>query len=196
MGGVLLRIDRPPLAEALADRGIALWQSGTPEAVIAPLDDWQAIAGGAPAFVLTRDEAEAIAAIDAGADDATPYATNDALIAARLASWLRWRAAALQVGPLTIDSLRRSATRDGRDLGLLPREFALLAYLATRVGSVVTRADLLHDVWGLRFDPGTNVVQVHVARLRARLDRGFDWPMLLTERGRGYRLVAAGGEAG
>ncbi|MES2096716.1 MAG: winged helix-turn-helix domain-containing protein [Pseudomonadota bacterium] len=191
MGGVLLGVDRPPLAKALAARGVALWRGGTPDAVIAPLEGWLAMARGAPAFVLTGDEAEAVAAIDAGADDATPYATTDALIAARLASWLQRRSGLLTVGPLTIDLVRRSATRDGRDLALLPREFALLAFLATRGGTVVGQADLLNHVWGLRFDPGTNVVQVHVARLRARLDRGFDWPMLLTERGLGYRLVAA-----
>jgi two-component system OmpR family response regulator len=190
MGGVLLAIDRPPLAMALAARGVTLWRSGTPDAVIVPLEGWRAMAGGAPAFVLTPDEAQAVAAIDAGADDATPYATADALIAARLASWLQWRAGVLTVGPLVIDLVRRSAARDGRDLALLPREFAVLAYLAARAGAVVTQADLLHDVWGLRFDPGTNVVQVHISRLRARLDRGFAVPMLITKKGVGYCLVA------
>ena len=95
----------------------------------------------------------------------------------------------LQVGPLTIDPLARRATRDGRALALLPREYAVLVHLARHADAVVTRADLRTAVWGRDFDPGTNVIEVHISRVRAQLDRGAA-PMLLTERGRGYRLVS------
>ena len=72
---------------------------------------------------------------------------------------------------------------------MLPREYELLVHLAERADQVVSRRALLDAVWGLRNDPGTNVVQVHVSRLRAKLDRGQPQPMLLSERGKGYRLA-------
>lgn len=190
MGGVLIRIDRPPLAAALAARGVMLWRDGTPDAVIAAAPDWRRVARGAPAFVLAANDEEAAAAIDAGADDAAPYWTADALIAARLAAWLRRRPGTIRVGGLALDPITRSATRDGRALDLLPREFALLLHLARQPGRVVATADLLREIWQLGFDPGTNVVQVHVSRLRAKLDRGFAHPMLRTEKRVGYCLVA------
>ena len=193
MGGVLIGIDRPPLAAALAARGVALWRDGAPDAVVAAAPDWRRVARGAPAFVLAANDEEAAAAIDAGAEDAAPHATADALIAARLAAWLRRRPGTIRVGGLTLDPLARTAARDGRALALLPREFALLAYLARHAGSVVATAELLRDIWQLGFDPGTNVVQVHVSRLRAKLDRGFAHPMLRTEKRVGYCLVAPPG---
>lgn len=193
MGGVLIRIDRPPLAAALTARGVSLWRDGTPDAVVAAAADWQRVARGAPAFVLAANDEEAAAAIDAGADDATPHATADALIAARLAAWLRRRPGTVRVGGLSLDPLARTATRDGRPLGLLPREFSLLLHLAQHAGDVVATADLLREVWQLGFDPGTNVLQVHVSRLRAKLDRGFAHPMLRTEKRVGYCLVVPPG---
>lgn len=80
--------------------------------------------------------------------------------------------------------------RAGRPIALLPREYALLLYLARAGGRCVGRAELLAAIWRLRFDPGTNVIEVHVSRLRAKLDRGFACPMLHTEKGRGYQLTA------
>lgn len=192
MAGVLIGVDRPPLAAALTVRGVPLWQNGVPDAVVTTAEHWRDIVPGARALVLTRDEAEAAAAIDAGADDAMPLATADALIAARVAAWHR-RPDRVTVGDLVIGLSDRRVTRGGRDLPLLPREYALLLHLARHAGKVVGRGDLLREIWGLRFDPGTNVVQVHVSRLRARLDRGFDRPMLITVKRIGYCLVAAPG---
>lgn len=95
----------------------------------------------------------------------------------------------LRLGALEIDLIEREAWREGRTLGLLQREFELLHLLARRSGRPQSRETLLREIWRLGFDPGTNVVEVHVSRLRAKLDRGFDWPMLQTVRGAGYRLV-------
>ncbi|AQR75923.1 hypothetical protein BXU08_14605 [Sphingomonas sp. LM7] len=127
-------------------------------------------------------------ALDAGADDAVTLPACAGEIAARLAARLRGRAPAVEVGGLRIDPVERRVEREGRAVALLPREYALLLHLARAAGRCVGRAELLEAVWGLRFDPGTNVVEVHVSRLRAKLDRGFAAPMLVTERGRGYRL--------
>lgn len=128
-------------------------------------------------------------AIDAGADDAVDGRAGPEEIAARLAALTRARNNRIGVGDLVIDRIQRSAQRAGRPIDLLPREYALLVHLAERAGQVVSRRALLDAVWGLRIDPGTNVVQVHVSRLRAKLDRGQPQPMLLSERGKGYRLA-------
>uniref|UniRef100_UPI003A846C42 winged helix-turn-helix domain-containing protein n=1 Tax=Sphingomonas sp. GlSt437 TaxID=3389970 RepID=UPI003A846C42 len=93
------------------------------------------------------------------------------------------------VGPIRIDRLAQRVTREGQPIALLPREYRLLRYLAEQAGRPVGRGELLRQVWNLPFDPGTNVVEVHVSRLRARLDRGFAEPVLRTEKGRGYMLV-------
>lgn len=145
--------------------------------------------------VVDGDDRAVTLALDAGAHDAVPAAASDALIAARLAALLRRSlgVATVQVGPLMIDRADRSVTRDGRPLGLLPREYAVLLYLAERVDMVVPRETLRKAVWNMAFHPGTNVIEVHVSRLRAKLDRSFDQPMLLTEKGVGYRLVALDG---
>ena len=128
-------------------------------------------------------------ALDAGADDAVDGRAGPEEIAARLAALTRPPASRIGVGDLVIDRIQRSAQRAGRPIDLLPREYALLVHLAERAGQVVSRRALLDAVWGLRIDPGTNVVQVHVSRLRAKLDRGQPQPMLLSERGKGYRLA-------
>jgi len=140
--------------------------------------------------VVDGDDRAVTQALDAGAHDAVPAAASDALIAARLAALLRRSGtlATLRIGPLTIDRAERTATRNGRALGLLPREYAVLLFLAGQVGGVVPRATLRKAVWNMDFHPGTNVMEVHVSRLRAKLDRGFA-PMLLTEKGVGYRLI-------
>lgn len=111
------------------------------------------------------------------------------LEAAARARGLRLVPLSIAVGPLSIDPVERRVTRSGRPIALLPREYALLLHLARAEGRRVSRAELLAAVWGLGFDPGTNVVEVHVSRLRAKLDRGFDAPLLHTEKGRGYYLV-------
>lgn len=142
-------------------------------------------------LVVAGDEAALVSALDAGADDAVAAHASAAQIAARLAALLRRPAppAIERFGSLTIDRLERRVTRGGRDLALLPREYAVLLQLVRHAGTVVSRAMLRAAVWGSDFDPGTNVIEVHVSRLRGKLDRDFAVPMLRTEKGRGYRLV-------
>ena len=93
-----------------------------------------------------------------------------------------------RAGDLELDPRRRTVTRAGEPIRLLPREFALLEYLMRHRGQVVTRTMLLENVWDYHFDPQTNVVDVHVSRLRAKVDRPFAEPLIETVRGVGYRL--------
>jgi len=198
------QVDRAGLEPALAARGIEALPIET-----APDDGCSAILCGralpprervacwrrrwtGPLVLLAADQTDAVALLDAGADDAIVAEACDALIAARVAALLRraGEGCVLHLGGLTIDPVERRVTREGRAIDLLPREYALLLHLARHAGAVRTRRELLADLWGLDFDPGTNVVEVHVSRLRAKLDRGFAAPMLHTEKGRGYRLVA------
>ena len=97
---------------------------------------------------------------------------------------------ALRIGPLELDLLSRVVTREGRVIELLPREFRLLEYLMRHAGQVITRSMLLENVWDYHFDPQTNVIDVHISRLRSKLDKGYAAPMLHTVRGAGYRLQA------
>jgi two-component system OmpR family response regulator len=94
----------------------------------------------------------------------------------------------LSVGPLQLDLLTRVVTRDGKVIELLPREFRLLEYLMRHADQVITRTMLLEHVWDYNFDPQTNVIDVHISRLRSKIDKGFDTPMLQTVRGAGYSL--------
>lgn len=96
----------------------------------------------------------------------------------------------LSVGPLELDLLTRVVTREGRIIELLPREFRLLEYLMRHADQVITRTMLLENVWDYHFDPQTNVIDVHISRLRSKIDKGFDTPMLHTVRGAGYCLKA------
>lgn len=130
-----------------------------------------------------------------GGDDylTKPYAFSELL--ARVEALGR-RAAAnapatrLEVGDLVMDLLTRTVRRAGKPIDLLPREFQLLEYLMRHAGSVVTRTMLLEGVWDYHFDPQTNVIDVHIARLRQKVDRDFDPPMIHTIRGAGYCLRA------
>jgi two-component system OmpR family response regulator len=97
----------------------------------------------------------------------------------------------LTVGDLRLDLVSRVATRDGRVIELRPREFTLLEYLMRNAGRVVSKTMILSHVWDYSFDPGTNVVDVLVFRLREKIDRGFDQKLLHTVRGAGYVLKAA-----
>lgn len=94
----------------------------------------------------------------------------------------------LKVADLEVDLLSRRVARSGRTIDLQPREFGLLEYLMRNSGRVVTRTMLLEQVWGYHFDPQTNVIDVHISRLRGKIDRGFDTPLLHTVRGAGYCL--------
>ncbi len=98
----------------------------------------------------------------------------------------------LSVGDLEMDLLTRRVRRAGKTIDLQPREFRLLEYLMQHGGQVVTRTMLLEKVWDYHFDPQTNVIDVHVSRLRSKIDKGFDPPLLHTVRGVGYVLRVPG----
>jgi len=98
----------------------------------------------------------------------------------------------LRVGDLEMNLLTREVTRAGRHIHIQPREFRLLEYLMRHEGQVVTRTMLLENVWDYHFDPQTNVIDVHVSRLRAKIDKEFDEPLLQTVRGAGYVMRASG----
>jgi two-component system OmpR family response regulator len=94
------------------------------------------------------------------------------------------------VGDLEVDLLKRSVRRDGDVVDLQPREFSLLAFMMQRAGQVVTRTMLLEGVWDFHFDPKTNIIETHVSRLRAKLDRGRKQTLIHTVRGAGYTIHA------
>lgn len=94
----------------------------------------------------------------------------------------------LRVGDLTLDLARRHVERAGKELALTQKEYLLLEYLARNANRVVSKSRLLEQVWGLDFDPGSNVVEVYLYQLRKKLDKGFDVPMLETMVGAGYKL--------
>jgi two-component system OmpR family response regulator len=96
----------------------------------------------------------------------------------------------LTVGDLEMDLLARTVRRSGREIDLKPREFSLLEYLMRNAGRVITRTMLLEHVWDYHFDPQTNVIDVHISRLRQKIDRGFETELLQTVRGAGYTLRA------
>ena len=130
----------------------------------------------------------------AGGDDylAKPYAFAELLarveILGRRTNTGPSEATVLRVGPLELDRLAHKLTRAGRDIPLQPREFRLLEYLMKHAGQVVTRTMLLEQVWDYHFDPQTNVIDVHMSRLRAKIDKGADAPLLHTIRGAGYMI--------
>ena len=94
----------------------------------------------------------------------------------------------LRVEDLHMDLLGNQVARAGQVIQLQPREYKLLEFLMRHAGQVVTRAMLLEQVWGYHFDPQTNVIDVHISRLRQKIDREFEVPLLETVRGAGYRL--------
>jgi two-component system, OmpR family, response regulator len=133
--------------------------------------------------------------LKAGGDDylTKPYAfvellaRIDALMRRRHPSGVKTK---LQVGDLELDLLTRDANRATTNIDLQPREFRLLEYLMRHAGQVVTRTMLLESVWEYHFDPQTNVIDVHISRLRAKIDKGFETPLLHTVRGAGYMIRA------
>ncbi len=133
----------------------------------------------------------------AGGDDylPKPYAFSELL--ARVEVLSRRRAAAASAEPtlyrvadLELDRLARRVTRGAEEIALQPREFRLLEYLMRNAGQVVTRTMLLENVWDYHFDPQTNVIDVHISRLRSKIDKGQAMPLLQTVRGAGYALRA------
>jgi len=131
--------------------------------------------------------------LNAGGDDylVKPFAVTELLARVHaLARRLSAPETVLRVGGLELDLIRRTATRDGRAIDLQPREFKLLECLMRHAGRVVTRTMLLEMVWDFHFDPKTNIVETHVSRLRAKIDREFEIDLIHTVRGAGYSLRA------
>ena len=95
-------------------------------------------------------------------------------------------ATSLSVGDLEVDLLSRTVVRGGKRIELLAQEFKILEYLMRHAGEIVTRTMLLEKVWDFHFDPKTNIVETHISRLRSKIDKGFEKPLLHTVRGAGY----------
>ena len=149
-----------------------------------------------PALILSAlaQVDDRVKGLRAGGDDylPKPYAFSELL--ARVEVLARRRGApsseptTYRVGDLDLDRLAHRVTRGGTEILLQPREFRLLEYLMKHAGQVVTRTMLLENVWDYHFDPQTNVIDVHVSRLRAKVDKGFEHPMIHTIRGAGYMV--------
>ena len=135
---------------------------------------------------------ERVEGLKSGADDylPKPYAFSELL--ARVEALLRrgkeTPTKILQIADLKINLENYTVTRGGKKIELKPTEFKLLVYLVRHRGQVVTRTMLLENVWGYNFDPQTNVVDVHVSRIRAKIDKGFDKQLIKTIRGIGYKI--------
>jgi len=152
-----------------------------------------------PALVLSAlgEVDDRVKGLHAGGDDylVKPFAFSELL--ARLEALVRRAKSTgnhndtmLSLADLEVDLLKREVRRNGRKIDLQPREFQLLEFLLRHQGQVVTRTMLLEGVWNYHFDPQTNVIDVHISRLRGKIDKGFDKPLLHTVRGAGYRLSA------
>lgn len=157
----------------------------------------RATANHVPALFLTTMAGidDRVEGLEAGADDylVKPFAFAELL--ARLGALARRPPVSdvqttLQIGDLAMDLLKRVVARAGRPIDLQPQEFKLLEYLMRSDGRVVTRTMLLEHVWDFHFDPQTSVVETHISRLRAKIDKGFDTELLKTVRGAGYSLRA------
>jgi len=150
----------------------------------------------APVLILSarRSVDDRVRGLEQGGDDylTKPFALAELL--ARLRNLLKRNSPAgndanrLRVLDLELDLLRREATRSGRVLQLTPQEFVLLEYLCRNAGRVVTRSMILDKVWGMRIQPDTNVVDVHIYRLRGKVDGNGQQPLIRTLRGVGYVL--------
>lgn len=186
------------------ERGLALARQGDYDVLIIDrllpdldglsiIENLRASGNQIPALFLTSmDEiSDKIDGLEAGCDDymTKPFAFEELL--ARLKVLVKrnnnkGEVTVIETLGLRIDKVARTVERDGRSIHLQPREFDLLACLVSNKGKPITREMLLHEVWGLDFDPKTNIVDVHISRLRAKLDKGFDRQVINTVRGRGY----------
>ena len=166
-------LDGLSLVKQLRERGI-----GTPVLMISALGDVD----------------ERVRGLRAGGDDylTKPFAPDE--MAARIEVLLRRHQqqhpaqTRLRAADLELDRITRTARRGARELALLPTEYRLLEFLMRYPGQVLTRAMIFESVWGLRFDPGTNLIDVHIARLRRKVDNEGEVPLIRTVRGSGYRL--------
>jgi two-component system copper resistance phosphate regulon response regulator CusR len=192
---------------ATGDDGLHLARTGGYDLVILDVllpgrDGWSVLTelrrGGnaTPVLFLTARDAvpDRVKGLELGADDylVKPFAFSELL--ARVRTLLRRGPArtpeTVQVADLEIDLVRHRVTRAGERLDLTPKEFALLSLLARRAGEVLSRTLIAEQVWDMNFDGGTNVVDVHVRRLRAKVDDPFETKLIHTVRGAGYVLDA------
>lgn len=150
-----------------------------------------------PALILSAlgEIDDRVKGLQAGGDDylVKPFAFSELM--ARLEALIRRARSSghqnettLSLADLEVDLLKREVRRSGQKIDLQPREFQLLEFLLRHQGQVVTRTMLLEGVWNYHFDPQTNVIDVHISRLRSKIDKEFDKPLLHTVRGAGYRL--------
>jgi two-component system OmpR family response regulator len=158
--------------------------------------------GTTPVLILSAlgDVEDRVEGLKAGSDDylVKPFAFSE--LAARLEALVRRQdggavETTLRLGDLEMDLLSRKVQRAGQRIELQPREFRLLEVLMRHSGQVVTRTMLLEQVWNYHFDPQTNVIDVHISRLRRKIDRDFDAPLLHTVRGAGYAMRLPEGAA-
>ncbi|MEE9314633.1 MAG: response regulator transcription factor [Rhizobiaceae bacterium] len=150
-----------------------------------------------PALILSAlaQVDDRVTGLRAGGDDylSKPYAFSELLARLEILGRRNDHASSdtsVTVADLTLDRINHTAERAGQKITLQPREYRLLEYLMRNEGRIVTRTMLLEHVWDLHFDPQTNVIDVHISRLRSKIDKGFDAPLLHTVRGRGYKLNA------
>ena len=148
-----------------------------------------------PALFLTAVDGvhDRVEGLDAGADDylVKPFASIE--LVARVNALLRRQSpgevlTVIRVADLEIDLITRCVKRAGTQIKLLPREFKLLEYLMRHKGEIVTRSMLHEHIWSFHFDPQTNVIESNMSRLRAKIDRGFEFDLIHTIRGMGYRF--------
>lgn len=158
---------------------------------------WRAAGVSTPVLMLTAlgGIMDRVSGLEAGADDylVKPFAFPE--LAARLAALMRRppiseSATRLAAAGIEMDLIKREVRREGREIHLQPREFALLEQLMRHAGKVVTRTMFLEIVWGFHFDPQTNIVESHLSRLRSKINEGFDNDPIQTLRGIGYRMRA------
>ena len=168
------------------------------DVMLPKMDGWSVISAlrtakrETPVLVLTARDAvqDRVKGLELGADDylAKPFAFSELL--ARTRSILRRGPTrtqeVIQIGDLEVDLLRHRATRGGKRMELTPKEFSLLSLLSRRKGEVLSRTLIAEQVWDMNFDCGTNIVDVHVRRLRSKVDDPFEFKLIHTVRGIGY----------
>ena len=191
------------------ERGLALAEQGSFDTVVLDrmlpgmdglslLARLRAHGNQTPVLILSAlgDVDHRVQGLRAGGDDYLPKPFDRSELIARIEALCRRQdiqraTTALVVHDLRLDLIERRVTRGEKRIHLQPREFRLLEYLMRHQGQTVTRSMLLEHVWGYRFDPQTNVIDVHISRLRNKIDRGFTDTLLHTVRGQGYKLDAA-----
>lgn len=188
--------------EGLARAADPCYDAITLDLMLPGMDGLSVIAGlraqgiATPVLMISAlcDVDERVRGLRAGGDDylTKPFAPDEML--ARVEALLRRhrqqaQQTLLRVADLELDLVRHAARRGNEQLSLLPTEFKLLEFLMRHTGRVLTRSMIFEDVWGYRFDPGTNLIDVHIGRLRKKIDMAGHTPLIHTVRGSGYRLA-------